>query len=114
MPDQFDDILRWSTLGGGEGDPAANPDDIQAFFEADLATLGTTHEGTDTLPIGATERANGTFYDLSDLVRYLDGGALVIRDQDGFFVPNPIVHIVRIFDDIYDRELYCVWIEDDS
>jgi hypothetical protein len=114
MSDTFDDILRWSTLGGAEGDPAASPDEIQDFFEAELAELGTLHDGTDTLPSGATERPNGTFSNIGDLVRYLDAGALIFRDADGNYVPNPIVHIVHFYDEIFDQDIYETWIDEDT
>ena len=114
MPDQYNDIQDWATEGGGEGDPASSASSIQNYVESFISDLGTLHNDTSTLPTTSSERANGTFYDLNDLIRYLDGGGLIFRDEDGEFVPNPIIHIVRTEDEFYDKVLYTVWIDDNS
>jgi hypothetical protein len=114
MSDQYDDIQEWATLGGGEGDPAASSADIQGYIGGVLSDLGNIHADVSTVPVTSSERANGVFFDVNDLIRYLDGGALVYRDGDGNFIPNPIVHIVKSVDEFSDNELYTVWIDDES
>lgn len=111
---QYDDIQRNATTGGGEGDPASPVGDIEVYVEQILEGYGTTHYDLDNMPSSASGRPNGMFSDYHDLERYLDGGALVLRDENGEPIPNPVVHIYIHEDEFYDGNIYEVWIDDDT
>lgn len=111
---QYDDIQRDATEGGGEGDPASSVDDIQVYVEQILEGYGSTHYSLDDMPETSSSRPNGTFADYHDLERYLDGGGLVLRDENGNPVPNPIVHVYIHEDEFSDNFIYEVWIDDNS
>lgn len=114
MPDQFENFQDWVTGGGGEGDPALPIGDIQQAMEDDLASLGTLHYDLSDMPETATERPNGTFFDYDDLKQYLDDGGLLFLNDIGQPIPNPIVHILRFYDEDYDVEKYEVYIDEDT
>jgi hypothetical protein len=111
---QFNDFQDWVTGGAGEGEPALPLDEIQQAMEDDIASLGTLHTSLDDMPATASERPNGTFYDYSDLERYLSDGGLVIQNELEQNVPNPIVHILRTYDEDYDAYEYEVYIDEDT
>lgn len=109
-----EDLQGWVTGGGGEGDPALPVSDIQDNLDAEISLIANFHTSTTTLPSDATSRANGVFSNPSDVEEYLDGGGLVFRDGAGFYAVNPIVHVVRQFNDTWGDYLYYVYIQDTS
>lgn len=115
MTDHSENIQRWATEGGGEGDPAASTGDIRDYMEAELQRLGTLHDIEGDIPDTASARPNGIFFDVDDLRQYLESGGLVFVDPiTGMDVPNPIVHIYRSVDS-YDGTIeYEVYIDEES
>lgn len=114
MPDQFDDIQDWATVGGGEGDPAQSHDEIEAYVDTFFAQLGTLTEDSGDIPGSATSRPRGAFSDFNDMVAYLDSGGLTIYDGSGNLVPNPIIFILKSTPPGFDTSIYEVWIDEDT
>lgn len=112
MSTQYDDIQRRATTGGGEGDTAQSSEDIRTYVLDELSAIGVIHDDLGDIPASASNRPNGTFRDIGDLEQYLDGGGLLLRDGDGNFIQNPIVHIFYHDDEFYDGDIYEVWIDD--
>ena len=108
------DIQDWATGEAGDGSPALSASQIQANLDSEVQTYGNFYTDMASLPSTAEARSNGIFFDINDLAAYLDGGALLYRSSDGTFVPNPIVHIVRVYDEVFDDYLYHVYIDSES
>jgi len=109
-----EDLQGWVTGGGGEGDPASSLGDIQDTLDSEIASFANFHTTTATLPSDATGRSNGVFSNPSDVEQYLDGGGLIFRDGDGTAAINPIVHVVRSWNEDWQDYLYYVYIKDSS
>lgn len=115
MTDHSENIQRWATEGGGEGDPAASSSDIRDYIETELQQLGTLHYFEGDIPDTASARPNGVFFDVDDLRQYLESGGLVFIDPiTGMNVPNPIVHIYRSVDEDDGSIEYEIYIDDES
>lgn len=115
MTDHSENIQRWATGGGGEGDPAQDLATIRSEIDSELSTLGTLTYDETTIPDTASERPNGIFFDKDDLHRYLEGGGLVFIDPiSGGNVPNPIVHIYAAVDPDTGETEYRVYINEES
>jgi len=107
-----ENIQRWATEGGGEGDPAASSEDIRAYVASEIAEFSNLVEDTTSIPGTATSRAAGYFSDADDLFRYLEQGGLIIPDGGGF-IPNPIVYVHHFVLE-GDEDIYEVWIDEDT
>lgn len=113
MNDQWSDIQRWASTGGGEGDEVQDTESIRAYIEAEIGNLGQLVFDTGEIPGSASSRSRGAFSDYNDLYRYLDSGGLIVRDSSGAEVPNNIVWIfAREYDD--GLVIYEVYIDDET
>ncbi len=111
---QFNNIQDWASGDLGEGAPTLPIQDIQDNVEADISQLGQFHTDISDLPLTASGRANGIFASYDDLLEYLEGGGLVLRNENLEPVPNPIIHIVRQNNEYSDGVLYYVYIDEES
>lgn len=107
-------LQNWVTGDAGEGEPALPTSDILTNMEQDIAQLGELTFYLGDIPEGATPRFNGVFLDYDDLYRYLDNGGLILLDENGDVIPNPIIHIYRWVDGDDGHSEYEVWMDENS
>jgi len=111
MPSIYDEIQSWATGGGGEGDPALSSSQINDYLDGLIGQFATLHDDTTTLPEYAEERPNqGPFTTLQDLVQYFGSGNLLLEDEFGQPIVNPLLHIVARYSDQLESEVYDVYI----
>ena len=115
MTDHNEEIQRRATLGGGEGDLAGSADQIRDYVRSELEGFAGVHDDESTLPVSAESRGlSGTFFDASDVFKYLENGNLLITDNNDNPVVNPIVHLVIRYDPYWESDIIEVWIDDDT
>ena len=111
MPSIYDEIQDWATEGGGEGDPVSSAADIEAYLDGKIGEFATLHTDTSTLPEYAEERPNqGPFTTLQDLVQYFGSGNLLLEDEFGEPIVNPLLQVVKRYSDELESEVYDVYI----
>lgn len=96
-----------------ESDPIASSEDIQAYIDSLFSQLGELTEDEGDIPETASVRPRGDFMDFQDMLDYLEDGALVIYGADGI-VPNPIIWILKYFEETNQQYRYVVYIEKDT
>ena len=116
MADNIQDWMDWATgiTGADAPDPILTQAEIEQIVDDVVATYGTFHTDTSTLPETATSRPRGIFTDPHDLLNYLADGGLVGFDEFDAPMPLPIVHIVKTIADDRNNIEYEVWIDDDT
>lgn len=120
MTDQFTNIQMDATEGAGEGEPASSVSAIEAYVDTQIASFVNLVEDTSEIPVSATSRANGIFYDDYALLQYLQEGGLVGYIQNppgsGEYDPVPIgwVYVYKNVDANTGEVSYEVWIDEDT
>lgn len=115
MTTHSENIQRRATIGGGEGDPAASTSDIQDYTENELSDYATVVGSEAGLSPESEARANqGPFFDIDDVLQWMEIGSLLHTDNSGNPIVNPIVEIVARYDDYWESEVYEIYIIDAS
>jgi hypothetical protein len=111
MSSIYDLIQAWSSEGGGEGDPVSSVGDIETYLDGLIGEFATLHTDPATLPTLSEERPNqGPFTSVQDLVQYLGSGQLLIEDEFGNPVVNPIVEVVKRYSAALESDVWDVYI----
>lgn len=120
MADQYENIQMNATEGAGEGEPASSVPEIEAYVDARIAGFVNLVTDIEEIPVSATSRANGIFYDDYSLLQYLQEGGLVGYIENppgsGEYDPVPIgwVYVYKNVDDDTGEVQYEVWIDEDT
>jgi hypothetical protein len=86
-----------------------------SFYTWEEVSGGNVHEDGEPPSVPGDLRASGVFSDPDDALEYLQRGGLAWTISDeGDIAVNPIVHVVKMYDVMFDEEFYQVWIAEDS
>lgn len=114
--DQYKNIQDAASNEGGEGEPTQNLDDIRTYVLRQLMDIGSVVFDEESIPESSTPRTRGVFYNLDDLIKYLDDGALIVYDTDLIPQPNPIItiHVHTDEDHLGLPDRYDIYIDEDT
>lgn len=95
-------IQQWASASetGDTGDPIETPQNIQDWINSNWQDIGTVYSDEASLPPTAEPREQ-LFFDHESLMRHWINSGLIYWDEHGNVVPNPMIAIVEMEDDLF-------------
>lgn len=101
---------RMADDGGGG---LASQAQVEANIEASFSDVANVLTDPGDVPASASVRPAGRFGTADDLKEYLELGGLVASDGVNT-VPMGFVYVLQEYDEIYEQDMYIVYIDEDS
>jgi hypothetical protein len=107
----LDQLSQWATASTSPdpGDPIETPANIQAWIDDNIENIGTLE--TDPEQIGAEFEERGqVFYDPADLLQHWLPSGMIFVDEDGNVTDNPLLTILKEYDERTGSYIFTVWV----